>query len=115
MASAPALGAGCRGFKSLHLDQIRMLILIRQISKSAFFLSIANFKEGQMKYYKKLTGEHLYLSPVNSDEVDIYAWAGKNLPKATGFARAGIAGYNGQYNDTIGVKKRPRDCLLYSQ
>ena len=45
----------------------------------------------------------------------VTAWAGKNLPKATGFARAGVAGYNGQYNDTIGVKKRPRDCLLHSQ
>lgn len=25
-----------------------------------------------MKYYRKLVGEHIYLSPINSDEVDSY-------------------------------------------
>lgn len=41
-----------------------------------------------MKYYKKLTGEHLYLSPVNSDEVDIYMnWMNEDKTLAVNFGQ----------------------------
>ena len=49
-----------------------------------------------MKYYKKIIGEHLYLSPINSDEVDTYIkWMNEDSALAVNF---------GQYSQLISAK-----------
>ena len=49
-----------------------------------------------MKYYKKIIGEHLYLSPINSDEVDTYIkWMNEDSALAVNF---------GQYSQLISSK-----------
>ena len=41
-----------------------------------------------MKYYKKIIGEHLYLSPINSDEVDTYLkWINEDKMLAVNFGQ----------------------------
>ena len=49
-----------------------------------------------MKYYKKIIGERLYLSPVNTDEVDTYLkWMNEDKTLAVNF---------GQYSRMISLK-----------
>lgn len=49
-----------------------------------------------MKYYKKIIGERVYLSPVNADEVDAYLkWMNEDKPLATFF---------GQYSQMVSSK-----------
>ena len=49
-----------------------------------------------MKYYKKIIGERLYLSPVNTDEVDTYLkWMNEDKTLAVNF---------GQYPRMISLK-----------
>jgi len=41
-----------------------------------------------MRYYKKIIGERLYLSPVNPDEVDTYLkWMNEDIPLAVNFGQ----------------------------
>lgn len=41
-----------------------------------------------MRYYKKLVGERLYLSPINPDEVDIYLkWMNEDESLAVNFGQ----------------------------
>lgn len=48
-----------------------------------------------MNYYKKMIGEHLYLSPINTDEVDIYLQWMNDQAVAVNF---------GQYNKLVSSK-----------
>ena len=49
-----------------------------------------------MKYYKKIIGERLYLSPINTDEVDTYLkWMNEDKTLAVNF---------GQYSRMVSLK-----------